>query len=57
MGGSIVVAIDGVSYHIISLISGILYRTQMNFSTEKELMDQENRLVVAKEERERKVVG
>ena len=30
---------------------------QMNLSTEKKIMDLENRLVVAKEERERKVVG
>ena len=34
-------------YHIISLISGILYTAQMNLSTEKKIMDLENRLVVA----------
>ena len=39
-------------YHMISLISGIKYRAQMNFSTEKKIMDLENRLVVAKGEGE-----
>ena len=33
---------------MISLISGISYMAQMNLSTEKKLMDLENRLVVAK---------
>ena len=33
---------------MISLISGIKYMAQMNLSTEKKLMDLENRLVVAK---------
>ena len=37
-------------YHMISLIPGIQYRVQMNLSTEKKLMDLENRLVVAKGE-------
>ena len=37
-------------YHMISLISGIYYTAQMNFSTEKKIMDLENRLVVAKGE-------
>ena len=40
---------------MISLISGIYYRAQMNLSTEKKMMDLENRLVVAKGEGE--VVG
>ena len=35
---------------MIALISGIEYRAQMNLSTEKKLMDLENRLVVAKGE-------
>ena len=35
-------------YHMISLISGISYKAQMNLSTEKKIMDMENRLVVAK---------
>ena len=35
-------------YHMISLISGIECRAQMNLSTEKKIMDLENRLVVAK---------
>ena len=35
-------------YHMLSLRSGILYMAQMNLSTEKKLMDVENRLVVAK---------
>ena len=39
-------------YHMISLISGIEYMAQMNFSTEKKIMDMENRLVVAKREEE-----
>ena len=37
-------------HHMILLISGILYMAQMNLSTEKKLMDSENRLVVAKRE-------
>ena len=37
-------------YHMISLISGIKYMEQMNFSTEKKLIDLEKRLVVAKGE-------
>ena len=39
-------------YHVISLISGIQYRAQMNLSTEKKCMDLENRLVVVKGEGE-----
>ena len=39
-------------YHMISLISGISYIVQMNLSTEKKIMDMENRLVVAKGEGE-----
>ena len=35
-------------YHMISLISGIECRAQMNLSTEKKIMDMENRLVVAR---------
>ena len=35
-------------YHMISLISGILYMAQMNLSTEKKIMDLHNRFVVAK---------
>jgi len=35
-------------YHMISLISAIEYIAQLNLSTEKKLMDLENRLVVAK---------
>ena len=38
---------------MISLISGISYIAQMNLSTEKKIMDLENRLVVAKGDRER----
>ena len=38
--------------HMIALISGIQYMPQMNFSTEKKLMDLENRLGVAKGEGE-----
>ena len=34
-------------YHMISLISGLQHMAQMNLSTEKKLMDLENRLVVA----------
>ena len=34
-------------YHRISLISGIYYTAQMNLSTEKKIMDLEERLVVA----------
>ena len=37
---------------MISLISGIYYKSQMNLSTENKLMDLENRLVVAKGEGE-----
>ena len=37
-------------YHMISLISGILYMGQMNLSPEKKIMDLEKRLVVAKGE-------
>ena len=40
------------TYHMISLISGIEYKAQRNLSTEKKLMDMENRLVFAKGERE-----
>ena len=39
-------------YHMISLISGIQYKAQMNLSTEKKLMDLERRLVVAEGEGE-----
>ena len=39
-------------YHMISLISGIWYTAQMNLSTEKKIVDLENRLVVAKGEGE-----
>uniref|UniRef100_A0A8W4FMT1 DUF1725 domain-containing protein n=1 Tax=Sus scrofa TaxID=9823 RepID=A0A8W4FMT1_PIG len=35
-------------YHMISLISGIYYKAQMNLSAEKKIMDFQNRLVVAK---------
>ena len=41
---------DKDKYHMISLINGISYRAQMNVSTEKKIMDMENRLVVAKRE-------
>ena len=45
-------------YCMISLVSGISYTAPMNLSTEKKLMDLENRLVVAKgEERGRKWDG
>ena len=37
---------------MVSLIFGISYMAQMNFSTEKKIMDTENRLVVAKGEGE-----
>uniref|UniRef100_A0A8D0R5A6 DUF1725 domain-containing protein n=1 Tax=Sus scrofa TaxID=9823 RepID=A0A8D0R5A6_PIG len=37
-------------YHMLSLISGIQCMAQMNFSTEKKIMDLQNRLVVAKGE-------
>ena len=37
---------------MISLLSGILYMTHINLSTEKKIMDLENRLVVAKGDRE-----
>ena len=35
---------------MVSLISGIYYMAEMNLSTEKKIMDSENRLVVAKGE-------
>ena len=35
-------------YHMISLISGITYTAQRKLSTEKKIMDLENKLVVAK---------
>ena len=35
-------------YHMISLISRMYYTAQMNLSTEKKIMDLENRLVVAR---------
>ena len=38
--------------HMISLVSGIYYKAQMNLSTEKKIMDLENRLVVAEAEGE-----
>ena len=37
---------------MISLISGLQHMAQMNLSTEKKLMDLENRLVVAKQKGE-----
>ena len=40
-------------YHMISLIPGIQYTVQMNVSTEKKIMDLENRLAAARGERER----
>ena len=39
-------------YHMISLIPGIQYTAQRNLSTEKKIMNLENRLVVAKGEGE-----
>ena len=39
-------------HHMISLISCIEYRAHMNLSTEKKIMDLENRLVDAKGEEE-----
>ena len=39
-------------YHMIPLISEIQYMAQMNLSTEKKIMDMENRLEVVKAERE-----
>ena len=36
---------DKDKYHMISLITGIKYPAQMNISTEKKIMDLENRLV------------
>ena len=42
---------------MISLISGIEYTAQMNLSTEKKIMDLENRLVVAKGEGEEEGKG
>ena len=41
---------EKAKYHMISLVSGILYMAQMNLSTEKKLMELEKRLVVAKGE-------
>ena len=35
-------------YHMISLVSGIQHRTQMNLSAEKKITDLENRLTAAK---------
>ena len=35
-------------HHMISVIAGPYYKAQMNPSTEKKIMDLENRLVVAK---------
>ena len=37
-------------HHMISLVSGIQYKAQMNLSTEKKIMDLWNRLVFAKGE-------
>ena len=39
-------------YHMISLLSGIKYMAQGNLSTEKKIMDLENRLVAPPGERE-----
>ena len=39
-------------YHMLSLVSRIYYRAQMNLSTEKKIMDMEKRLVVARREGE-----
>ena len=39
-------------YHMTSLITGILYLAQMNLSTEKKIMDMENRLEVSQGEGE-----
>ena len=39
-------------YRMISLISGIYYMAQVNLSTEKKIMDLENKLVAAKGEGE-----
>ena len=41
---------DKDKYHMISLTSGILYMTQRKLSTEKKIMDLENRLMVDKGE-------
>ena len=38
---------DKDKYHMISLITGIKYTAQVNLSTEKKIMDLENRLVAA----------
>ena len=46
---------DKDKYHMISLITGICYTAQVNLSTEKKIMDLENRFVAAQLERE--VVG
>ena len=43
---------DKDKYHMILLITGIKYTAQVNLSTEKKIMDLQNRLVVAKEEGE-----
>ena len=39
---------DKDRYHMISLITGIEYPAQMNLSTEKKIMDSENRIVAAR---------
>ena len=39
-------------YHMIPLIPRIQYMAQINFSTEKKIVDLENRLVVVKGDRE-----
>ena len=41
---------EKAKYHMIALISGIKYMAQMYLSTEKKLMDLENRFAVAKGE-------
>ena len=43
---------DKDKHHMISLITGIQYTAQMNISTEKKIMDLENRLVATQGERE-----
>ena len=43
---------DNDKYHMISPITGIYYPAQMNISSEKKIMDLENRLVAARWERE-----
>ena len=42
---------DKDKYHMISLITGIEYPAQMNISSEKKIMDLENRLLAAQWER------